>query len=45
MATTGLSMLPRRAAIVLGDLLLVLSLLSTYVLPCKSSRRISHGLF
>jgi len=40
--TTGLSALPRRATIVLGDLLLVLSLLSTYVLPgkLKSSRRI-----
>jgi hypothetical protein len=37
--------LPRRATVVLGDLLLVLSLLSTYVLPGKSSRRISHVLF
>ena len=35
--TTGLSMLPRGATIILGDLLLVLSLLSTYVLPGKSS--------
>lgn len=43
--TTGLSILPRKAAIVLGDLLLVLSLLSTYVLPGKSSRRIPLGLF
>ncbi|KAI0283945.1 hypothetical protein BGY98DRAFT_949677 [Russula aff. rugulosa BPL654] len=33
MVTTGLSVLPRRATVVLGDLLLVLSLLSTYVLP------------
>ncbi|KAF8501023.1 hypothetical protein F5888DRAFT_1678280 [Russula emetica] len=33
MITTGLSVLPRGATIVLGDLLLVLSLLSTYVLP------------
>ncbi len=41
MITTGLSVLPRRANVVLGDLLLVLSLLSTYVLPGQSSRRIS----
>ncbi|KAH9997923.1 hypothetical protein BJV77DRAFT_982259 [Russula vinacea] len=31
--TTGLSILPRGATVILGDLLLVLSLLSTYVLP------------
>ncbi|KAI9512386.1 hypothetical protein F5148DRAFT_1162905 [Russula earlei] len=31
--TVALSVLPRRATVVLGDLLLVLSLLSTYVLP------------
>jgi hypothetical protein len=31
--TTGLSVLPRGATVVLGDLLLILSLLSTYVLP------------
>lgn len=34
--TTGLSVLPRGATVVLGDLLLILSLLSTYVLPGKS---------
>lgn len=33
MITIGLSVLPRSANVVLGDLLLVLSLLSTYVLP------------
>ena len=40
MITTGLSVLPRRATVVLGDLLLVLSLLSTYVLPGEASLRI-----
>lgn len=41
MITTGLSVLPRRATVVLGDLLLVLSLLSTYVLPGKAYRQFS----
>jgi len=39
--TVALSVLPRKAMVVLGDLLLVLSLLSTYVLPGESSRRVS----